>query len=86
MPRCNTDFFNSMGGDLPFAALATNDSKGRKLTLQSRDGNAPPSCVIGPLVFQGVPPDDQKHIGAVTTTAEKVKKRGMDEVEVTTTG
>ena len=55
------------------------------LTLQSRVGNAPPSGVIGPFVLKGVPPDDQKYIGAVNTTAEKAKKGGMDEVEVTIT-
>lgn len=39
--------------------------------------------VADALVQRGVlPDDDQKYIAAVTTTAEKVKKGGADEVEV----
>ena len=35
------------------------------------------------LVYQCVLPDDtQKYIAAITTTAERVKKGGVDEVEV----
>ena len=65
----------------------SGSSAQEKLALQSRFGNAPQSGVIGPLVFQGVlRDDDEKYVGAVTTTAEKVKKGGMDEAEATITG